>query len=119
MQSRLSWWWILLAVLLLAPSPAGRLLLDVMGGLTLLVVLLPVLLGGVGWLGWVLLQRRLKTCPACGFRSLGGEVCPACGTLWVEEIGTASSPPAPSRAEPSFDARDVTIDIQAQDVDAE
>ena len=122
MQSRISWWWwLVLALLLLAPGPAGRLLLDVVGGLTLLLVLLPVLLGGLGWLAWVLLQQRLKTCPACGFRSLGGDVCPSCGTLWVDggsaEGGAASAPSKGS--EPVFDARDVTIDVQARDVDGE
>jgi hypothetical protein len=121
MQSRISWWWwLVLALLLLAPGPAGRLLLDVVGGITLLVVLLPVLLGGLGWLAWVLLQQRLKTCPACGFRSLGADVCPACGTLWVDpaaaDSGTGRTSAGP---EPMFDARDVTIDIQAKDVDAD
>ena len=120
MQSRFSWWWwIVLALLLLTPGPAGRLLLDVMGGLTLLVVLLPVALGGVGWLGWTLLQRRLKTCPACGFRSLGAEVCPACGTLFVDDLNAGSSSSPSSQAQASFDARDVTIDVEAKDVDSD
>ena len=111
MQNRIPWWWlVLLGVLLLAPGPAGRLVLDLLGGLTLFVVLLPLALGGLGWVGWLLLQRRLRTCPACGFRSLGSEACPACGTLWGND-GTAPS------AEGGFDARDVTIDVQAKDVD--
>lgn len=118
MSRRLSWWWFLvLALLLLAPGPAGRLLLDVVGGVTLLLFALPLALGGAGWLVWVVLQRRLRTCPACGFRSLGSEVCPACGTVFPapengsEGFGTASV------SEQSFDARDVTIDVSAIDVD--
>ena len=120
MQNRISWWWwLVLALLLLAPGPAGRLLLDVVGGLTLLVVLLPLVLGGLGWLGWVLLQQRLKTCPNCGFRSFGSEVCPACGTLWVDDADQAGSPGTAANANPSFDARDVTIDVQVKDVEAD
>lgn len=111
MQGRLPWWWFLvLALLLLAPGPAARVLLDVVGGFTLLMVMVPLLLGGVGWLGWVLLQRRLRTCPACGFRSIGSEVCPACGTLFAQDgPGSASAPS-------TFDASDVTIDVTATDV---
>ncbi|MBM5798079.1 MAG: hypothetical protein FJ060_07965 [Cyanobacteria bacterium K_Offshore_0m_m2_072] len=118
MPSRVSWWWILvLALLLLAPGPAGRLLLDVVGGVTLLLFALPLALGGAGWLAWVLLQRRMRTCPACGFRSLGTEVCPACGTVFpTTEIdsGGFGSPAVPQQ---SFDVRDVTIDVSATDVE--
>ena len=112
MQGRLPWWWFLvLALLLLAPGPASRVLLDVVGGFTLLVVVVPLVLGGVGWLGWVLLQRRLRTCSACGYRSIGSEVCPACGTLFAEEGAVSSA------AQTSFDASDVTIDVTATDVE--
>lgn len=110
---------LLLALLLLAPTAAGRVLLDLVGGLTLLVVLLPLGLGGLGWIAWLVLQRRLRTCPACGFRSLGSEVCPACGTLFAESAANnAGSAPA-STTIGRFDARDVTIDVQATDVEAE
>ena len=112
------WWLLLIALLLLAPSPAGRVLLDVVGGITLLLVLLPLGAGVLGWIGWILIQRRMRTCPACGFRSLGSEVCPACGTVFTTE--SASGPSVGSDAEnPHFDARDVTIDVKATDVDAD
>ncbi|WP_087069461.1 hypothetical protein [Cyanobium sp. NIES-981] len=73
-------WLALLGLLLLAPSPAGRVLLDVVGGITLTLLLLPLLLGGLGLIAWQVLRRRLTVCPACGFMSVGAEVCPACGT---------------------------------------
>lgn len=118
MTRRVSWWWILvLALLLLAPGPAGRLLLDVVGGVTLLLFALPLALGGAGWLAWVLLQRRLRTCPACGFRSLGSEVCPACGTVFLADDDASGASPAASTPEQRFDVRDVTIDVSAIDVD--
>jgi len=118
MQTRISWWWwLVLALLLLAPGPAGRLVLDVVGGLSLLVILLPMLLGGGAWIAWQVIQRRLRTCPACGFRSLGTDVCPACGTLFTAEpgVGQASGPTVPQSG-PTFDARDVTVDVSATDL---
>ena len=81
MSRQIPWFWLsLLGVLLLVPSPAGRLVLDVVGGLTLALLLLPLVLGGIGLIAWQLVRRRLTVCPACGFSSFGLDVCPACGT---------------------------------------
>lgn len=111
MQRPFPWLWILLlAVLLLAPSPAGRLLLDLLGGITLTLLLLPLLVAGVGLVAWKVLQGRLRTCPACGLSSLGTEVCPACGTAF----NGARSDARPSVD--SIDASDVTIDVVAKTV---
>ncbi len=41
----------LLALLLLLPTPLGRALIDVIGGVALVLLALPVILGGVGWIG--------------------------------------------------------------------
>lgn len=129
-QRGFPWLWVLLlGLLLLAPSPAGRLLLDVVGGITLTLFLLPVLLGGAGLLAWTLLQRRLRPCPACGFRSLAteqSEQCPACGTVFEPVVdGTPQAAPVsqPGKSDrfgqpmENFDARDVTIDVQATELD--
>ena len=60
MQRSNTWiWLLLLALLLLAPGPAGRFLLDLVGGLTLLFLLLPLLLGAAGFVAWKVLQSRL------------------------------------------------------------
>lgn len=108
MQRRLPWFWIVLAaLLLLAPTPAGRLLLDVLGGITLTLLLLPVLLGVAGWVAWQLLQRRVRTCQVCGTPSMGLEQCPACGALFPGEPGAGAQ-----AAAPEIDARNVTIDVE-------
>jgi len=61
MQRSFLWFWIGAAgLLLLLPGPAGRLLLDLIGGLTLAVFLVPFLLAGVAVVAWQLLQRRLQ-----------------------------------------------------------
>ncbi len=136
MNRPLPWFWILLAgLLLLAPSPAGRFLLDVLGGITLFVLLLPLVLAGAGVLAWQVLRRRLNTCQACGFSSLGSEVCPACGTPFgsgpnaaeaslgstvVQSVDVAgwSSGATASRGR-SADPGGMTIDVEAHAVGEE
>ena len=109
-QRSIPWLWLAIAiVLLLAPGPAGRLLIDVLGGLTLTVLLLPLVLAALGWVGWKILQSRLKTCQVCGFSSVGGEMCPACGTPYATD-GAGDSSVA------EIDAREVIIDVQATEV---
>jgi hypothetical protein len=111
MQRSNTWIWLLLAaVLLLAPGPAGRFLLDLVGGLTLALLLLPLLLGAAGFVAWQVIQRRLRTCEACGFTSMATDQCPACGSPLA-----GGSP-----AEPGVDQLDVsnvTIDVQVVDAD--
>lgn len=111
-RSSIPWFWLgLAAVLLLIPGTAGRFLLDVLGGLTLLLLLIPLIAGGGGFLAWQLIKRRLKTCGACGTISFGGEVCPACGT-WMED----HPPRAP--ATDALDPSQVIINVEAVDVEA-
>ncbi|MEA5415823.1 hypothetical protein [Synechococcus sp. BA-132 BA5] len=124
MERRLPWLWIgVAAALLLVPTSAGRLLLDVIGGLTLTLLLLPLLLTGVALIGWQLLRRRLRTCPSCGFTSLGSEVCPACGSAYDageppgSAVGAASAFFWGSQPDGEIDARDVTINIDAIDLE--
>ena len=106
------WLWLLLALLLLAPTPAGRLLLDLLGGLTLTLLLLPLLAGGAALIGWQILKRRLRTCPSCGTVSLGQAVCPACGTLLDPSAGGGSD-----IGSIEIDPRNVTINVEATDVE--
>lgn len=119
-----AWIWLLLLglVVLLGPGKAGHLLLDLLGGLTLTVLLLPLLAAGAGFVGWQLLRRRLHTCPACGVISIGTSQCPACGTALEDGAAFGSSGEQQGRAmsaseEDSVDARDVTIDVVARSVD--
>jgi hypothetical protein len=126
MERPIPWLWIgVAAALLLIPTSAGRLLLDVIGGLTLTLLLLPLLAGGAALIGWQLLRRRLRTCPSCGFASLGTDVCPACGTAFMPGGATETSPGDPSgsvfwgpRSPAEIDPRDVTINVDAVDVEA-
>jgi hypothetical protein len=125
MERRVPWLWIgIAAALLLLPTPAGRVVLDVIGGLTLTLLLLPVLAGAVALIGWQLVRRRLRTCPSCGFASLGTDRCPACGSSFEAGEGGGSargaggSFSAQTAQGREIDARDVTINVDAIDLDA-
>ena len=106
--------WFGILLLLLLPTAAGRVLLDLVGGLALVLLALPLLLTGAGWIGWKLLQSRMVTCPACGTTSLKGQPsCPACGT----PLGQKST--STEDRDGSIPASDATIDVTAQDVSSE
>jgi ribosomal protein L37E len=122
-RSLVSVWLLIGLILLLLPGPAGRLLLDLLGGLTLLLLLTPLILAGLGLLAWKLLVNRLKACPRCGFSSFRADpaVCPACG--WREDglSSDASWPAADSAMVFGLDATeipasDVTITVNATGV---
>ncbi|MDP4880798.1 MAG: hypothetical protein NWR11_01450 [Cyanobium sp. MAG_137] len=80
-------------------------MLDLLGGITMLLVLLPLLLGAAGFVAWQVIQRRLRTCEACGFASMEKEVCPACGSDFA-------APTAGAESGEQFDVSNVTIDVQ-------
>ena len=107
--------WLLLLGLLLLPTAAGRVLLDLAGGLLITLLALPVIVGGLGWVGWKVLQSRVRTCEACGLSTMTTDAqCPACGsTLPAEKSGGSTS----KVVDDSRPASDVTIDIKAEDVD--
>ena len=107
--------WIAVVLLLLVPTAAGRLLLDLAGGLLLALLAIPLILSGLGWIGWKLLQSRMVSCTACGATGLKGTgICAVCGTPYAH----AGDHPA-SAAAPSTPASDLTIDVIAQDVDSD
>lgn len=115
MSRPLPWFWIALAtVLLLLPMPVGRFLLDLLGGLTLTLLLLPLLAGAAAWIGWQVLRARLRPCPVCGVSSLAAEICPACGASMQAEPGVPSGFAASSAG---LDASQVTINVEAVEVE--
>ena len=106
--------WFAVLLLLLLPTAAGRVLLDLVGGLALVLLAVPLLLTGLGWIGWKVLQSRMVSCPACGTSSLKGvAVCPACGTPMPVDQS------APATSNTAVPASDVTIDVTAQEVNSD
>lgn len=119
MQRSIPWAWLLLVgLLLLAPGPAGRFVLDLLGGLTLLLLLVPLILAASGFIGWQVLKRRLRTCPACGFTTLATITCPACGSTFDPSDGSSSaggfglSSKRSEAPDTEIDASQATIDVE-------
>jgi hypothetical protein len=111
MQRPLPWFWILaIGLLLLAPGLTARLFVDVLEGVTLLLVVVPLLLAGAGVLAWQWAKRRLTICPACGTPSVGALQCPACGATLVGAGAQSPSSRAVSRDQPASDAV-ITVDV--------
>ena len=105
---------IAIGLLLLLPAGAGRMLLDLAGGLLVVLLVLPVLLGGLGWFGWKVLQSRMQPCSACGAVGFGSNLqCSVCGTPYSLRTEAKESTGV------SIPASDLLIDITAQDVDSE
>jgi hypothetical protein len=110
MSPSLPWGWIALGLLLLVlPTPPGRLLLDLLGGFALLILVLPLLAGGAALIGWQLLRRRLRTCPSCGVTSMASEQCPACGASLGDHDAVAGG-------QAELDPRSATITVDAVSV---
>jgi hypothetical protein len=125
---------VVVALLLVAPTPLGRVLLDILGGLTLTVLLLPVLIAGAGFVALLVLRNRMRTCEVCGVSSLATDTCPACGAHFgsaeptgrpflrslfgvaaVDEADDSLAGGTESK-QPNMDVRDVTIDVKARSV---
>ena len=83
--------WLILLLLLL-PTAAGRILIDVVGSLALVLVTVPLVLTGLGWIGWKLMQAQVER---------------------------TSNSTVDSRSETAVPASEVTIDVTAQDVDSD
>ncbi len=110
--------WLGLLLLVLLPTAAGRVLLDFIGGLMLAVLAIPLILTGLGWIGWKVLQSRAQICNACGAISMAATPqCMVCGT----PFGDSARPPQSQASvkSPGVPASDCTIDVTAQDVDGE
>jgi hypothetical protein len=116
-RSSIPWIWLLLAAfVLLLPGTAGRLLLDVIGGVTLLLLLLPLLAAGTGFLAWRALRARLITCEVCGTTSFGTTACPGCGSPFPGQAGQGKKSPGASPGMELLEAGRATIDVEAVDV---
>jgi len=109
----LPWSWIALAALLLfLPGPVRRLLLELAGGFTLLVLALPLLAAGLGLLAWQIYRRRFRTCANCGMVSMGTSACPACGS----DLDSSGGGLGFGTNSDELNASDVTINVSAVDV---
>ena len=100
--------WMVFIFLILLPTPAGKFIIDLAGGIFLIIAILPILLGGIGWLAWKGIQSKVQTCKACGSSFLNNPIiCPICGTNIKDTKDNLEEIPASS----------ATIDIKSENID--
>ena len=100
--------WMVFILLLILPTPAGKFIIDLAGGIFLILTIIPLLLGGVGWFAWKRIQSKVQTCEACGSSFLNTQlICPACGTKIKNSKDNLENIPASA----------ATIDISSENID--
>jgi len=100
--------WMVLIILFILPTPAGKFIIDLAGGIFLIITIIPLILGGIGWFTWKRIQSNVQTCEACGSTILNSQIiCPICGASIKKTTDMPEDIPASA----------ATIDIKSEDVD--
>ena len=100
--------WMVFILLLIVPTPAGKFIIDLAGGIFLIITIIPLLLGGIGWFAWKRIQSKLQTCEACGSSFMNNQIsCPICGNTIKNTKEAFENIPASS----------ATIDIKSENID--
>ena len=100
--------WMVFILLVILPTPAGRFITNLAGGIFLIITIIPIILGGIGWFTWKRIQSKVKTCEACGSSFLNSQIiCPICGTHIKNTQDNLENIPASA----------ATIDIKSQNID--
>ena len=100
--------WMVFILLVVLPTPAGKFILDLAGGIFLIITLIPLILGGIVWFTWKRIQSKIQTCEACGSTFLNTQlICPACGTAIKNTTDVLGNIPASA----------ATIDIKSENID--
>ena len=100
--------WMVFILLVILPTPAGKLIIDLASGIFLIITIIPLILGGIGWFTWKRIQSKVQACEACGSTFLNTQIiCPICGKRIKNTDGTLENIPASA----------ATIDIKSEDID--
>ena len=99
--------WMGLILLLIFPTPAGKFIMDLAGGVFLFFTLIPLILGGIGWFYWKRIQSKIQSCNACGSSFFNTQtICPICGNNLNISTDIIDNIPASA----------ATIDIKSEDI---
>tara|TARA_B100000965_G_C19536290_1_gene733508 strand:+ start:144 stop:473 length:330 start_codon:yes stop_codon:yes gene_type:complete len=100
--------WMVFILLLILPTPAGKFIIDLAGGIFLIITIVPLVLGGIGWFTWKRIQSKVRTCESCGSSFLNSQItCPICGAQMRDIKDNLENIPASS----------ATIDIKSENID--
>ena len=100
--------WMVFILLIILPTPAGKFIIDLAGGIFLIITIIPLILGGIGWFTWKRIQSKVQTCEACGSTFINTEmICPVCGATIKNTKDILENIPASA----------ATIDIKSEDID--
>ena len=100
--------WMVFILLVILPTPAGKFIIDLAGGIFLIIALIPIILGGFGWFAWKRIQSKVQTCEACGSSFLNSQIsCPICGATQKKPKDSLDNIPASA----------ATIDIKSEEID--
>ena len=100
--------WMVFILLVVLPTPAGKFIVDIAGGIFLIFTLIPLILGGIGWFAWKRIQSKVQTCEACGSSFINlQQICPICGADIKNKNEILENIPASA----------ATIDIKSEDID--
>ncbi len=100
--------WMVFILLVILPTPAGKFIIDLAGGIFLIITIIPLIIGGIGWLTWKKFQSQVQTCEACGSSFLNNQIiCPICGAKIQNSADILDNIPASA----------ATIDIKSEDID--
>ena len=99
--------WMVFFLLIVLPTPAGKFIIDLAGGIFLIITIIPLILGGIGWFAWKRIQSKVQTCETCGSTFLNTEmICPVCGATIKNTKDILENIPASA----------ATIDIKSEDI---
>ena len=99
--------WMVIILLIIVPTPAGKFIIDLAGGIFLFITLIPLILVGVGWFSWKRIQSKMHKCDACGSSFLNNQnICPICGADINNTKDSLENIPASA----------ATIDIKSEDM---
>ena len=99
--------WMVLILLLIFPTPAGKFIFDLAGGIFLFLTLIPLILGAIGWFSWKRIQSKVQSCDSCGSSFFNSQIiCPICGTNLKKSEDSLENIPASA----------ALIDIKSEDI---
>ena len=99
--------WMVFILLIIVPTPAGKFIIDLVGGIFLIITLIPITIAGIGWFTWKIIKSKIQTCEACGSNFLNSQlICPICGTTIKKPKDILENIPASA----------ATIDIKSEKI---